>query len=140
MMVSQLVRLHAQMARPRVTKSRERLEGRPQEAADKEPFYVDFLDQLLTEEIHSKTAKNIATRTNLAHSPFVNSLESFNFAYQPRLGKSRCSIWPAATSPRTARRFQWIRSLELSSNLGRGCGSPETRGYKTGPAGSDQLA
>lgn len=44
---------------------------------------------LLTEEIVSKTAKNVSMRTNLARFPFVKSLQSFDFSYQPSLDKKQ---------------------------------------------------
>lgn len=89
MNAAQLERLNEQMAKLRLTKSRERLEAVLQEAADKELTYADFLDQLLTEELASKTAKNITMRTNLARFPFVKSLDAFDFSYQPSLDKKQ---------------------------------------------------
>lgn len=89
MKAAQLERLHEQMAKLRLTKSQERLEALLQEAADKELSYADFIDQLFTEEIASKSAKNITMRTNLARFPFVKSLETFDFAYQPSLDKKQ---------------------------------------------------
>lgn len=89
MNAGQLERLHEHMAKLRLTKSRERLEALLQEAADKELNYADFLDGLLTEEIVSKTAKNVTMRTNLARFPFVKSLETFDFGYQPSLDKKQ---------------------------------------------------
>ena len=89
MNVAQLERLNEQLGKLRLTKSRERLEAVLQDAADKELSYADFLDQLLTEELASKTAKNITMRTNLARFPFVKSLEAFEFGYQPSLDKKQ---------------------------------------------------
>src|SRR5690606_9675632 len=89
MNAAQLERLQEQMAKLRLTKSRERLEALLQDAVAKELSYADFLDQLLTEEIVSKTAKNVSMRTNLARFPFVKSLESFDFGYQPSLDKKQ---------------------------------------------------
>lgn len=89
MNAAQLERLHEQMAKLRLTKTQDRLEALLQEAVDKELSYGDFLDQLFTEEISAKTAKNITMRTNLAKFPFVKSLESFDFAYQPSLDKKQ---------------------------------------------------
>jgi DNA replication protein DnaC len=85
----QLERLHEQMAKLRLTKSQERIEALLQEAADKELSYADFLDQLFTEEIASKTTNNITMRTNLARFPFVKSLDAFDFTYQPSLDKKQ---------------------------------------------------
>lgn len=89
MNAGQLERLQEQMTKLRLTKSTERLEALLQAATDKELSYADFLDQLLGEELASKTAKNITMRTNLARFPFVKTLESFDFAYQPSLDKKQ---------------------------------------------------
>jgi DNA replication protein DnaC len=51
--------------------------------------YADFLDCVLTEEVLSKTAKNVTMRTHLARFPFVKGLEVFDFAYQPSLDKKQ---------------------------------------------------
>ncbi len=89
MKAAQLERLHEQMAKLRLTKSQERLEALLQDAVDKELSYADFLDQMLTEELQSKTARNITMRTNLARFPFVKGLEAFDFGYQPSLDKKQ---------------------------------------------------
>mgnify|MGYP002713040160 CR=1 FL=1 len=89
MNAAQLERLHEQMAKLRLTKSQERLEALLQEAVEQELSYADFLDQMLTEELVSKTAKNVTMRTNLARFPFVKSLDSFDFGYQPSLDKKQ---------------------------------------------------
>lgn len=89
MNAAQLERLQEQLTRLRLVKSRERLEALLQEAVGKEHSYADFLDQLLTEELASKTAKNVTMRTSLARFPFVKSLETFDFGYQPSLDKKQ---------------------------------------------------
>src|SRR5205823_5344827 len=78
-----------QMQRLRLFKSRERLEALLQDATTKEASYADFLDTLLTEEVASKTAKHVTMRTHLARFPFVKSLDSFDFSYQPSLDKKQ---------------------------------------------------
>jgi DNA replication protein DnaC len=85
----QLERLGEQLHRLRLFKSRERLEALLQEATTQELPYADFLDRLLTEEVSSKTAKNILMRTHLARFPFVKSLDAFDFTYQPSLDKKQ---------------------------------------------------
>src|SRR5207247_1296964 len=44
---------------------------------------------VLTEEVASKTAKHVTMRTRLARFPFVKSLETFDFSYQPSLDKKQ---------------------------------------------------
>lgn len=85
----QLERLQESLGRLRLFKSRERLEALLQEATARELAYADFLDGLLTEEVSSKTAKNILMRTHLARFPFVKSLDSFDFVYQPSLDRKQ---------------------------------------------------
>ncbi|HEY4646716.1 MAG TPA: IS21-like element helper ATPase IstB [Steroidobacteraceae bacterium] len=89
MSAAQLERLHESLTRLRLIKSGERLEALLQEATTRELTYADFLDQLLTEEVSSKTQKNITMRTNLARFPFVKGLDAFDFSYQPSLDKKQ---------------------------------------------------
>jgi DNA replication protein DnaC len=85
----QLERLGEHLQRLRLFKSRERLEALLQTAATKEASYADFLEAVLDEEVSAKTANNIAMRTRLARFPFVKTLETFDFAYQPSLDKKQ---------------------------------------------------
>src|SRR5712692_7857847 len=85
----QLERLNEQLQRLRLFKSRERLEALLQEATAQELGYADFLDRLLTEEVTSKTAKNVTMRTSLARFPFVKGLEAFDFGYQPSIDRKQ---------------------------------------------------
>ncbi len=89
MSAAQLERLQENLQRLRLFKSRERLEALLQEATSKEMSYADFLDGVLTEEVVSKTAKNVTMRTNLARFPFVKGLETFDFAYQPSIDRKQ---------------------------------------------------
>jgi DNA replication protein DnaC len=89
MSAAQLERLQEHLQRLRLFKSRERLEALLQEATAKEVSYADFLDQILTEEVASKTATHISMRTQLARFPFVKGLESFDFSYQPSIDKKQ---------------------------------------------------
>jgi len=89
MSAAQLERLHEHLQRLRLFKVRERLEALLQDATTKETSYADFLDGVLTEEVASKTAKHVTMRTRLARFPFVKSLETFDFSYQPSLDKKQ---------------------------------------------------
>jgi len=89
MTAAQLERLQEHLQRLRLFKSRERLEALLQDATTKELSYADFLDQALSEEVASKTAKHVSMRTQLARFPFVKSLESFDFSYQPSIDRKQ---------------------------------------------------
>src|SRR2546426_5148542 len=82
-------RLAEPLQRLRLFKRRERIEALLQEATAQELGYADFLDLLLTEEVSSKTAKNVTMRTSLARFPFVKGLETFDFTYQPSIDKKQ---------------------------------------------------
>ena len=89
MNAAQIERLNEHLGRLRLIKSRERLEALLQDATTKELSYADFLDQLLSEEVASKTAKNVTMRTSLARFPFVKSLDAFDFGYQPSIDRKQ---------------------------------------------------
>jgi DNA replication protein DnaC len=89
MKAAQFERLQEHLQRLRLFKSRERLEALLQEATTKELTFADFLDQVLTEEVASKTAKHVTMRTQLARFPFVKGLDAFDFSYQPSLDKKQ---------------------------------------------------
>lgn len=86
---AQLERLQEHCQRLRLFKSRERLEALLQDATTTEATYGDFLEAVLTEEVTSKTEKNVTMRTHLARFPFVKTLESFDWSYQPSLDKKQ---------------------------------------------------
>src|SRR5437016_8890998 len=69
MSAAQIERLQEHLQRLRLFKSRERLEALLQDATAKECSFADFLDQVLSEEVASKTAKHVTMRTQLAASP-----------------------------------------------------------------------
>ena len=63
----------------------ERLDAILSAAARQEPSYLDFLDQLLCEEIGSKQRKRVAMGIQIAHFPAVKALEDFDFRFQPSI-------------------------------------------------------
>jgi len=61
----------------------ERLDALLSEAARTEPTYLDFLDQLLSEEVASKKRSRVAMGIAIARFPAVKTLEEFDFKFQP---------------------------------------------------------
>lgn len=61
----------------------QRLDGILSQAARAEPTYLDFLDQILTEEAEAKQKKRVAMGIQIAHFPAVKTLEEFEFKFQP---------------------------------------------------------
>jgi DNA replication protein DnaC len=81
----QLERLQEQMRRLRLGRSVEQLPSLLEDAAKRELSYSDFLEELLTSEISGKHERNTTMRIAMAHFPFVKTLESFDFKFQPSL-------------------------------------------------------
>src|SRR6266478_10048056 len=100
MSAAQIERLQEHLQRLRLFKSRERLEALLQDATTKECSYADFLDQVLSEEVASKTAKHVTMRTQLARFPFVKSLDSFDFSYQPSIDRKQIQYAQHVPLPR----------------------------------------
>jgi DNA replication protein DnaC len=67
----------------------ELLENRLEEAAQENLSYSDFLNRLLCDEVSAKKEKSISMRTTMARFPFVKTLESFDFGFQPSIDKKR---------------------------------------------------
>jgi DNA replication protein DnaC len=61
----------------------QRLDAILSQAARTEPTYLDFLDQILTEETDAKQKKRVAMGIQIAHFPAVKTLEAFEFKFQP---------------------------------------------------------
>jgi DNA replication protein DnaC len=88
-MSTPLARIQENLKHLRLYRIHGLLDSALEEAAKNNLSYSDFLDQLLTQEIRAKTEKNIAMRTSLAKFPFVKTLDSFDFAFQPSIDKKR---------------------------------------------------
>jgi len=65
----------------------ERLDALLSEAARGEPTYLDFLDELLREEVGSKQRKRVAMGIQIAHFPSQKTLDDFDFSFQPSVDK-----------------------------------------------------
>jgi DNA replication protein DnaC len=81
----QLERLQEQMRQLRLGRSSEQLPSLLENAAKRELSYSDLLEELFTSEIAGKHEYNTTMRVAKAHFPFVKTLESFDFKFQPSL-------------------------------------------------------
>ena len=59
-----------------------RLDAILSQAARAEPTYLDFLDQILSEETDAKQKKRVAMGIQIAHFPSVKTLDQFDFKFQ----------------------------------------------------------
>ncbi len=76
----------------------QRLDGILSQAARAEPTYLDFLDQILTEETDAKQKKRVAMGIQIAHFPAVKTLEEFEFKFQPSTSEAACLSPPTRPS------------------------------------------
>jgi DNA replication protein DnaC len=83
--VSELVRARVgeRLTKLRLGAVAERLDAILSHAARTEPTYLDFLDQMLTEETEAKQKKRVAMGIQIAHFPAVKTLDDFDFKFQP---------------------------------------------------------
>jgi DNA replication protein DnaC len=83
--VSELVRARVEerLLKLRLGAVAQRLDGILSQAARGEPTYLDFLDQILTEETDAKQKKRVQMGIQIAHFPTVKTLEEFEFKFQP---------------------------------------------------------
>jgi DNA replication protein DnaC len=63
----------------------QRLDAILSQAARAEPTYLDFLDQVLGEELEAKQHKRVAMGIQIAHFPAVKVLDDFDFKFQPSI-------------------------------------------------------
>jgi len=63
----------------------QRIDAILSQAAHSEPSYLEFLDQILTEETEAKQRKRVAMGIQIAHFPTVKTLEEFEFKFQPSI-------------------------------------------------------
>jgi len=95
--VTELVRARVEerLVKLRLGAVAQRLDAILSQAAHAAPTYLDFPDQLLTEETEAKQRKRVAMGIQIAHFPTVKTLEEFE-----RLkAKAKANAAAAATSP-----------------------------------------
>jgi len=78
-------RVEERLVKLRLGAVAQRLDGILSQAARAEPTYLDFLDQLLTEETEAKQKKRVAMGIQIAHFPAIRTLEEFDFKFQPSI-------------------------------------------------------
>lgn len=88
-MNTQLARIQDHLRQLRLYKIQNVLESSLEEASRANLSYTDFLDQLFAQEVSAKAEKNISMRTAMAKFPFIKTLESFDFNFQPSIDRKR---------------------------------------------------
>ena len=85
----ELARIQENLRHLKLYKINDLLESYLEEASRDNLSYTEFLDRLLAEEVAAKREKNIAMRTAMAKFPFIKTLESFDFKFQPSVDKRK---------------------------------------------------
>jgi DNA replication protein DnaC len=85
MSTPQLDRLQAHCQRLRLYQVATELPTLLERAAKQERSYTDFLEDVLSREVHAKTEKHLAMRLAMARFPFQKTLETFEFKFQPSI-------------------------------------------------------
>lgn len=81
----QLLRIHENLQKLKLIRTGQKLESILQEAGKESISYSDFLDRLLEEEVALKFEKQMALNTTLAKLPYIKTIESFDFSFQPSI-------------------------------------------------------
>jgi len=100
-----LERLHAYCHQLRLYQVETELPTLLEQAAKHERSYSEFLEDLLSREMHAKGAKHLAMRLAMARFPFQKTLESFEFKFQPSI------------DPKVVRELATGRYLEHGENV-----------------------
>lgn len=87
--MSQLTDLSQGLKQLKLQRLADQIDGFLQDAAKQQWGYDEFLRQLLEAELASKQDKRTEMGTRMARFPFVKTLESFDFAYQPSIDAKR---------------------------------------------------
>ena len=99
-------RVEERLLRLRLGSVATRLDAILSQAARKEPTYLDFLDEVLGDELDAKQKKRVAMAVQIAHFPTREALEEFDFKFQPSVDqRSSCASLRRATSSPAPRMY-----------------------------------
>jgi DNA replication protein DnaC len=82
-----------------------RLETLLEAASKKEPSYADFLLEVMSAEADARKQRYLKTRLQLAHLPYVKTLDQFDFGFQPSIDE------------RQIRELRTLRFVHEASNV-----------------------
>jgi DNA replication protein DnaC len=87
--MSELVyaRVQSSLERLKLPRMAECLDTVAEQATKESCTYVDFLDRLLETEVSARYARDVAMKIKLAHFPFLKTLDTFDFTFQPTISE-----------------------------------------------------
>ena len=80
-------RVQSNLNRLHLAKSMDLLPGLIRTAETKSLSYLDFLDELLAEEVAYKEQRRVEAALRISGLPFIKTLDEFDFAFQPHLDR-----------------------------------------------------
>jgi DNA replication protein DnaC len=80
-------RLQANLARLRLNRAGAVLNGLATTAQQQSKSYLDFLDELLEEEVAYKEQRRVETTLKISGLPFVKTIDEYDFSFQPKLDR-----------------------------------------------------
>lgn len=87
--MEQITDLASSLRHLKLSRLADHLESWLQDAAKGQWDYHEFLQRLVDEEVAAKKEKRTEMGTRMARLPFIKTLESFDFTYQPSLDPKR---------------------------------------------------
>ena len=82
-------RIESNLTRLRLAKIKEILEAVLNASEKKDASYLNFLDELLEEEVAAKEQRRIETAIKISGLPFIKSIDEFDFTFQPNLDRQK---------------------------------------------------
>ncbi len=82
-------RVESNLTRLRMPRIREILERVLKSAEHQDSSYLNFLDELLEEEVAAKEQRRIETAIRTSGLPFIKSIDEFDFTFQPHLDRQK---------------------------------------------------
>ncbi len=80
-------RVQSHLERLKLLRMAECLDAIAEQGAKESFTYVDFLDRLLDAEVSARYERDVAMKIKLAHFPFLKTLDTFDFAFQPSINE-----------------------------------------------------
>jgi len=83
-----LERIHENLIKLRMYSAETVIDSHLEQAVTKDLSITTIMDKVLNEEVKSRSASAIETRTKLSGMPFRKTLEEFDLSYQPSIDKA----------------------------------------------------
>jgi len=84
-----LDRIESNLTRLRLPRIREILEHVLKSAEEKDSSYLNFLDELLEEEVAQKEQRRVEIAIKISGLPFIKGIDEFDFTFQPQMDRQK---------------------------------------------------